>query len=119
MARTGKGLKQTKANRDVRLDLRISAEEAAELRAAAIADGMKRAEYARQRLFSPARTGGGLTKSDVHSLIRSLAPIGSNLNQVARSLNSGDPVNEPVRHRILEAVGKLEILFDELARGLA
>ena len=108
MARTGKGLKQTKANRDVRLDLRISAEEAAELRAAAIADGMKRAEYARG-------DGGAHRQRPQEDLVERILAVRAHDDQVGARISSMEAEIDQYQAAALELTGN-EAISAELGR---
>ena len=80
--------------RDKRLLIRLDANEFAQIVAGADGDGLTLAYYARTKILSgPVRKPSRRAHPDAALLSKVLAElgrVGSNLNQIARALNSGD-----------------------------
>ena len=103
-------------NREERFDIRLSVAEAAALRKAAAAAGQRRTTYIRAVLFGMSRSTNQVSRADLQQLIRALTPIGTNLNQLVRALNSGDPLDEPLRAQLAIVLASLTERFADLAK---
>jgi len=97
----------------------MSSDELARIDAAAKAARLTRAAYIRKTLLGTSETSSrsektvGQIDADQREMIRQLSRIGSNLNQLARSKNSGDPV-DPVR--IADALSEVTEAVKRVAR---
>lgn len=108
--------------RDIRLSIRLTAEEFNRIAARADACGLGRAAYLRASgLDGDAGPRAQRRPPADHKALRQilghLGRVGNNINQIARSLNAGDKVNLPaleaalrayleIRNAIFEALGK-------------
>ncbi len=116
MARRPNAVADDDVNREERFDIRLSVAEAAALRKAATAAGQRRTTYIRAVLFGTTRSPTQVSRAEIQQLIRTLSPIGGNLNQLVRRLNSGDPLDEPLRAQLAVVLANLTERFAELAR---
>ncbi len=105
--RAGANRKHQRPGRSVRLTLRYSAAEFADIRSAATAAGVTATSYAADAAIAAARghaSGGGATDRQlVLELLASRAQLrryGNNLNQAARILNAGGDPPEWLRNAI-------------------
>lgn len=74
--------------RSVVMKVRLTPEEAARWKTAAAVDGQSVADWVRKRVGGAAQRKAGRRESG--ELIRQLAALGNNLNQIARRLNRGE-----------------------------
>jgi hypothetical protein len=116
MARRPNIIADDDVNREERFDIRLSVAEAAALREAAAAAKQRRTTYIRSMLFGTSRSSTPVPRAEIQQLIRTLTSIGVNLNQLVRALNSGDPLDEPLRAQLAIVLASLTERFADLAR---
>lgn len=117
MARKGKKERTPKDNNAlVRFEIRLTPHDAARLRELAADAKVTRTDYLRTPIRNPSRLSRGVGTTEAQALIRSLAAIGNNLNQVTRALNSGDALDGPMRTSLDHVTAKLDAALDSLAR---
>lgn len=110
--------KEAQAARQVRLNLRLTAEERAALDAAARSAGQSPSDYARMRALAVSGPARGAPRS-IPALLDSAAivalnRVGANLNQLARRVNAGDVLQPGELSETLAALndqlGRIETL---------
>ena len=110
--------KEAQAARQVRLNLRLTADERAALDAAARAAGQSPSDYARMRALAVSSSARGASRA-IPALLDSAAivalnRVGANLNQLARRVNAGDVLQPGELPETLAAIndqlGRIETL---------
>lgn len=99
-----------KSRRAIEFRFLIDDGERALLRERASAAGITMAAYVRRAALG--RQAGG-RDVDASRIIRALSPIGSDLNKIARLLNSGSRPDEAIRAEITDALGALRTVLRE------
>ena len=102
-------------DKDTRISLRATPQEAAEMDAAAAARGMSRSEYLRSCALAGADQNAYLTGQDRHqitTLIHQTRAVGRNLNVLVRQLNTGGRVAERVTpDQVAKTCREIEVLL--------
>lgn len=108
--RTGRPIKQEHEKRSEQVKTRFTIAEIDHLRENANKAGLNLADFVRRCSLQMRvlERSGGPTPQVINELIR----IGSNLNQIARALNTH---RQPVPDYLSEAIAKLEQTLDEVA----
>jgi hypothetical protein len=89
-----------KTTRTLRFDVRLTEDERTELATAAETAGVPCARYVRELLTVSRLPSSRLSRADSDRITRELSRIGVNLNQVAKRLNSGERLDDPLRDEL-------------------
>jgi hypothetical protein len=108
-----------KPRRTVRLEVRLTPDEEARLVALASATGANVSDYVRARSLGQTvpRTVATEDRRALIELLGELGKIGSNLNQVARHLNQGHPVDQE-RESVRRLTDSLASLHARILKAL-